>query len=68
MVIAPQFNYILIMLPIIIAPQIFKQYDALINNSYGRGKEHSKMGSPRDRGGLERLDSRLQYIFFETLG
>ena len=30
MVVTPQFNYVLMMLPITVSPQIFKQYDTII--------------------------------------
>lgn len=69
MVVAPQFNYVLMMLPVTIPPQIFKQYDTITKEFLWEKKRPriklSKMCAPRDRGGLALPDPRLYYISFE---
>ena len=69
MVISPQFNYILMMLPVTTSPQIFKRYDTIIKDFLWEGKRPriklSKMCSPRDKGGLGLPDPRLYCISFE---
>ena len=69
MVVAPQLNYVLMMLPITISPQVFKQYDTIIREFLWDRKRPriklSKMCSPRDRGGLGLPDPRLYYVSFE---
>ncbi len=55
MVIAPQFNYISMMIPVNIPDPIFKRYDKVIKDFLWEGKKHrikmSKLISPRDKGG-----------------
>ena len=38
MVVSPQFNYVLMMLPVTLSPQIFKQYDTIIQDFLWEGK------------------------------
>ncbi len=68
MVVAPQFNYISVMLPIMILPHIFKQYEQLISDFLWEGKtsriRHSKMCSKRNKGGLGLPDPRLYCTAF----
>ncbi len=69
MVVAPQFNYVLMMLPITVSPQIFKRYDTIIKDFLWDRKrprvKSSKMWPPRDKGGLGLPDPRLYYVSFE---
>uniref|UniRef100_A0A672H0D0 Reverse transcriptase domain-containing protein n=1 Tax=Salarias fasciatus TaxID=181472 RepID=A0A672H0D0_SALFA len=57
MVVSPQFNYPLMMLPVTVPPSIFNKYDALI--------KLAKLCLPRDKGGLALPDPSLNYISFE---
>lgn len=69
MVISPQLNYILMMVPVTISPHFFKQYDTIIKDFLWEGKRPriklSKMCAPRAKGGLGLPDLRLYYIAFE---
>lgn len=69
MVVSPHINYVLMMLPVNVSPQIFKQYDTIIKEFLWDRKrpriKFSKMCSPRDRGGLGLPDLRLYYVSFE---
>lgn len=69
MIIAPQFNYLLMMLPIRIQPTIFKKYDDVVKQFLWEGKRPriklSKLCSPKEKGGLGLTDLRLYAISFE---
>lgn len=69
MVIAPQFIYISMMLPLNIPDPIFKQYDNLIRYFLWAGRKTiytmSKMFVPKDKGGLDLPDDRLYSLSFE---
>lgn len=69
MVVAPQFNYVSMMLPVNIAPQLFKQYDGIIKDFLWDKKRPriniKKMWSPREMGGMSLPNVRLYNISFE---
>lgn len=69
MIIAPQFNYLLMMLPITIPPAIFKKYDDVVKQFLWEGKKTriklSKLCSPKEKGGLGLPDPRLYAISSE---
>lgn len=54
MVVSPQFNYPLMMLPVTVPPSIFNQYDTLVKEFLWEGKRPriklSKLCLPRDKG------------------
>ena len=62
MVVAPQFNYVSMMLPVFITPQLFKQFDRIMKEflwDRKRPKINMKMWSPRDIGGMVLPSVRL---------
>lgn len=69
MVVAPQFNYVSMMLPVDISPQLFKQFDRIIKDFlWDRKKPRiniKKMCSPRDMGGMALPNVRLYNLSFE---
>ncbi len=69
MVVAPQFNYVSMMLPVDTSPQLFKQLDRIIRDFYWDRKRPriniKKMCSPRDTGGLGLPNVRLYNLAFE---
>ncbi len=69
MVIAPQFNYISMMIPVNIPDPIFERYDKIIKDFLWEGKrpriKMSKLISPRDKGGLGLPDVRMYNFSFE---
>lgn len=69
MVISPQLNDVLMMLPVAVSSQSFKQYYTIIKEFLWERKwpriKFSKMCSPRDRGGLGLPYSRLYCVSFE---
>jgi len=69
MIIAPQFNYISMMIPVNIPDPIFKRYDKIIKDFLWEGKrpriKMTKLTSPRDKGGLGLPDVRMYNIAFE---
>lgn len=69
MIIAPQFNYLVMMLPITIPPAIFKKYDDVVKQFLWEGKKAriklSKLCTPKEKGGLGLPDPRLYAISFE---
>ena len=71
MVIAPQFNYVSMMLPLSIPDHIFKQYDNLIKDFLWAGRKPrfklSKLYAPKDKGGLGLPDVRLYSWSFEMV-
>lgn len=69
MVVAPQFNYVSMMLPVNIAPQLFKHYDRIIKD-FLWDKETpriniKKMWSPKETGGMGLPNVRLYNLSFE---
>lgn len=69
MVIAPQFNYISMMLPLNIPDHIFKQYDNLIKEFLWAGRKPrfkmNKLFTPKSKGGLSLPNVRLYNLSFE---
>lgn len=69
MIVAPQFNYLVMMLPITIPSAIFKRYDDVIKQFLWEGKKAriklSKLCAPTEKGGLGLPDPRLYVISFE---
>lgn len=71
MVVSPQFNYPLTMLPVTAPTSVFNQYDTLVKEFLWDGKRPRtrliKLCLPRDGrgGGLGLPDPRLYYISFE---
>lgn len=66
MVVSPQFNYVLMMLPITVPLTVFCKYDTMVKHFlWDRKKPRIKMSklcSPIDKGGLGLPDPRLYYI------
>lgn len=71
MIIAPQFNYVVVMLPITIPPVIFRKYEGLIKQFLWGGKKAriklSKVCAPREKGGMGLPDPRLYSLSFEMV-
>lgn len=71
-VVAPQFNYVSMMLPVNISPQLFKQLDRMIKGFLWDRKRPRinirKMCSPRDVGGVGLPNVRLHNLAFEMSG
>lgn len=69
MIIAPQFNYVVMMLPITITPAIFKKYDDIVKHFLWEEKKAqiklSKLCAPKEKGGLGLPDPRLYALSFE---
>lgn len=69
MVIAPQFNYISMMLPLCKPEHIYKQYESIIRDFLWAGRKPrfkwSKMCAPKEKGGLGLPDVRLYSLAFE---
>lgn len=69
MILAPQFNYLVMMLPITIPPAIFMKYDDMIKQFLWEEKKPwiklSKLCFPKEKGGLGLPDLRLYSISFE---
>lgn len=69
MVIAPQFNYISMMLPLSKPDHIFKQYETIVRDFLWAGRKPrfkwSKMCAPKEKGGLGLPDVRLYSLSFE---
>lgn len=71
MIVAPQFNYLVMMLPITIPPAIFKKYDNIDKQFLWDGKRAriklSKLCAPMEKGGLGLPDPRLYGVSFEMV-
>lgn len=69
MVVAPQFNYVSMMLPVNIAPQLFEHYDKIIKEFLWDKKRPriniKKMWSPKETGGMGLPNVRLYNLSFE---
>lgn len=69
MVVAPQFNYISMMLPLNIPDIIFKRYDNIVKDFLWEGKrpriKMSKMCALKDKGGLGLPDVKMYDLSFE---
>ncbi len=69
MVVPPQLNYVSMMLPVSISPQLFKQFDRIIRDLVWDRKRPriniKKMCSQRDIGGLGLPNVRLYNLAFE---
>ena len=67
--VAPHFNYLVMMLPITILPDIFKRYDNIIKHFLWEGKKAriklSKVCAPTEKGRMGLPDPRLYYLAFE---
>lgn len=66
MVVAPQFNYVSMMLPVSISPNLFKQYDSIVKDFLWDKKKPriniKKICSPRDIGGHNPLLCSSQHF------
>lgn len=66
---APQFNYVLMMVPIIIPSDIFKRYEHLIKHFLWGGKgariKLEKFYAPKEKVSLGLLDPKLYCLSFE---
>ena len=69
MVIAPQFNYVSMMLPLTIPSHIYKQYNQMVRDYLWNGKKPriniKKMCSPRENGGLALPNVEVYNLSFE---
>ena len=69
MVVAPQFNYISMMIPLTIPPNIYKKYDNMVKEFLWDKKrpriKMKKLHTPREEGGLALPDVKLYNLAFE---